>query len=241
MDRDHLHNKIIREIIARVASGSYAAGQRLPGERVLCEEFDVARGTLRKALSTLEELGVLRIKANSGIYVQGVSPARLPRTFLPRDFDRVDLEDVVTARKAIELSALRQAVDRITARDLESLHTLLDRMAGALDDLPRFLELDLAFHQALVRASGNVVLATAFEAIYDYHRFSAVYTSQQEGEEEQALRFHERLIGAIEKRDVRAACRVLERHLDDIQRYSSPLKERASRAKKKVTELHTVV
>src|SRR5690606_31248470 len=113
---------------------------------------------------------------------------------------------VVTARKAIELASLRQAVDRITARDLQSLRTLLERMGGALDDLPRFLELDLAFHQALVRASGNVVLATAFEAIYDYHRFSAVYTSQQEGEEEQALRFHERLLGAIEKRDCRAAC-----------------------------------
>lgn len=236
MDRDHLHNQIIREIIARVASGSYAAGQRLPAERSLCEEFAVARGTLRKALSTLEELGVLRIKPNSGIYVQGVSPGRLPRTFLPPGLDRVDLGDVVTARKAIELAALRQAVERITPQDLRILHELLDRMGQAIDDLPAFLELDLAFHQTLVRFSGNAVLATAFEAIYDYHRFSAVYTSQQEGEEAAALRFHKRLLEAIHTGDAKAACRVLERHLDDIKRYSRHPKRRPLPVTKRITK-----
>ncbi len=226
MDRDHLHNQIIREIIARVAAGTYATGQRLPAERALGEEFQVARGTIRKAISKLEELGVLRIKANSGIYVQGVAHARLPQTFLPPDFKSVDLEDIVTARKAIELAALKQAVGRIAPRDLKSLRNLIDRMGQTLEDLPAFLELDLAFHQALVRASGNAVLATAFEAIYDYHRFSAVYTSQHEGEEEQALRFHERLLTAIEKGDVRAGCRILEKHLDAVNRYGgSPAKK----------------
>lgn len=221
VDRDHLHNQIIREIIARVAAGTYAVGQRLPAERTLCEEFEVARGTLRKALSKLEGLGVLRIKANSGIYVEGVAHAKLPQTFLPPEFKRVQLEDIVTARKAIELTALRQAVGRMSERDLKALRSLLDRMAKAVDDLPAFLDLDLAFHQTLVRSSGNAVLATAFEAIYDYHRFSAVYTSQQEGEEEEALHFHERLLTTIEARDARASCRILEQHLDAINRYSN--------------------
>lgn len=229
VDRDHLHNQIIREIIARVAAGTYAVGQRLPAERSLCEEFEVARGTLRKALSKLEELGVLRIKANSGIYVEGVSHAKLPQTFLPPDLKRVHLEDIVTARKAIELAALQQAVGRIAERDLKTLRALLDRMTKAVDDLPAFLELDLAFHQALVRSSGNAVLATAFEAIYDYHRFSAVYTSQEEGEEEEALQFHERLLAAIEAGDVRASSRILEQHLDAINRYSEVSRRTTSR------------
>jgi DNA-binding FadR family transcriptional regulator len=226
VDRDHLHNQIIREIIARVASGTYATGQRLPAERSLGEEFQVSRGTIRKALSKLEELGVLRIKANSGIYVQGISHARLPQTFLPPAFKSVDLEDIVAARKAIELAALRQTVGRIAPRDVKLLRGLIDRMGQAVDDLPGFLELDLAFHQALVRLSGNAVLATAFEAIYDYHRFSAVYTSQQEGEEAMALRFHKRLLEAIEQGDVRASCRILKEHLDAISRYcGGPMKK----------------
>jgi GntR family transcriptional repressor for pyruvate dehydrogenase complex len=220
MDRDHLHNQIIREIIARVASGTYGVGERLPAERALCQEFDVARGTLRKALSELEALGVVQIKPNSGIYVQGVAPTRLPKALLPPDFTRVNLADIVDARKAIELAALRQAVERMSARDLRQLQTIVDRMSADIDDLPAFLEHDLAFHQMLVRASGNAVLATAFEAIYEYHRFSAVYTSQREGEEAEALQYHRRLLTAIAQRDVRASCRILGEHLDAINKYS---------------------
>ena len=225
MDRDHLHNQIIREIIARVASGSYGVGERLPAERALCREFDVARGTLRKALSELDALGVVRIKPNSGIYVQGVAPARLPKSLLPPDFTRVDLADIVDARKAIELAALRQAVERMSARDIRQLQTIVDRMSSSVEDLPAFLEHDLAFHQTLVRASGNAVLATAFEAIYEYHRFSAVYTSQHEGEEAEALDFHRRLLAAIVQRDVRASCRILGKHLDAINKYSRKRRE----------------
>lgn len=222
MDRDHLHNKIIREIIARVAAGTYAVGERLPAERTLCDEFEVARGTVRRALAKLEELGVLRIKANSGIYVQGLPKSRLPQTFLPPDLASVNLHDIVEARKAIELAALKQAVERISTREMKGLRALLEGMTEAVDDLPRFLELDLAFHQRLVRASGNAVLATAFEAIYDYHRFSAVYTSQHEGEEAEALRYHERLLAAIDEGDVRASCRILEKHLDAICERAAP-------------------
>lgn len=236
VDRDHLHNQIIREIIARVASGAYAIGERLPAERSLCLEFDVARGTLRKALSKLEELGVLNIKANSGIYVQGVAPARLPKSLLPPDFAHVDLRDIVDARKAIELAALRQAVVRMSARDLRQLASIVDRMGTSVEDLPAFLEHDLAFHQALVRASGNAVLATAFEAIYDYHRFSAVYTSQQEGEEAEALACHRKLLAAVERRDVAGSCRILGDHLEAINRYSRNAVTRSAGKRRQKTQ-----
>ncbi len=224
MDRDRLDNRIVREIIARVASGSYGVGQRLPSERALCAEFAVARGTLRKALSELGRLGVLRIKPNSGLYVQGVTHAKLPQTLLPPEFKEVNLADIVEARKTIELAALKRAVERISSRELKNLQRLVERMDAVVDDLPAFLELDLAFHQALVRASGNAVLVTAFEAIYDYHRFSAVYTSQQEGEERQALAWHRKLLAAIEKSDIRASGRILAGHLDAINKYKTVAK-----------------
>ncbi len=228
MDRDHLHNQIIREVIARIAGGAYVVGQRLPAERELCEQFKVARGTVHKALARLESLGVVRIKANSGVYVQGLGHARLPQHFLPPDFESVNLADIVDARKAIELAALRQAVRRISPGEIKQLRSLLTRMSAAVENLPEFLELDLAFHQGLVRASGNAVLVTAFEAIYEYHRFSAVYTSQQEGEEDAALDFHRRLLAAVEKRDLAASTRTLRQHLDAINKEARASAKRKS-------------
>lgn len=220
MDRERLHNQVIREIIARVASGAYRDGQRLPAERALCREFDVARGTLRRALSKLDELKVVRIKAGSGVYVQSAAPHALPPAFLPPGFPRVHLQDVIDARKAIELAAVEQAAQRVRGADLRRLAGLLAAMEACVDDLPRFLQLDVAFHQAIVRASGNAVLVTAFEAIAAYHRFSAVYTSQREGEEEEALAYHRRLLEALERKDAAGCRRILQRHLDTMSRYS---------------------
>ena len=234
MDTERLHKKIVREIIALIASGTYRDGERLPAERSLCGQFEVSRGTLRKALATLEQLGVVSIKPNSGIYVHNVSPAALPKTYLPPDFDRVDLADIIDARRAIETAAVETACRRITARQIRQLRTLIEKMAEAIDDLPAFLEADMAFHQALVRASGNRVLVTAFESIYEYHRFSSIFTSQQEGEERAALDYHRKLLAALGAGKAGAARRILAEHLEDVKKYSRRPARSASRSARRV-------
>ncbi len=220
MQKEQLSSKITREIISSIASGIYANAQRLPSERMLCKQFKVSRGTLRKAISDLDNLGVVTIKPNSGIYVNDISDTRLPERLLPRNFKRVDINDIIFARKAIELSALESSCERINSKQIEILERLIQGMAESLHDLAKFLEYDMKFHQSLVRFSGNMVLVTAFEAIYEYHKFSSVFTSQQEGEEELALSYHRKLLAALEKGDVKASRKILNQHLDYMKKYS---------------------
>jgi len=220
MEKEQLHNKVIREILALIFSGIYAVGQRLPAERALCKQFSISRGTLRKALANLASMRVISIKPNSGIYVEKISRAKLPKNVLPLDFGNVNLRDIIDARKAIELAAVERACEKITLKQWKDLAHLLEEMISAIDDLPKFLKLDMQFHQALVGASGNVVLITAFQAIYEYHRFSSVFTSQQEGEEELALDYHSKLLSALEKHNVRASRKILAKHLDHMRKYS---------------------
>ena len=219
MDKEHLHNKIAKEIIALIASGTYARDERLPAERTLCLKFDVSRGTLRKALAKLEELRVIKIKPNSGIYVENPSPEGMPRTFLPPEFENASMGDIIEARKAIELAAVDQACTRLRKSDIHTLESLLGRMQASIEDLPRFLQADMEFHQQMVRASGNVVLLTAFMAIYEYHRFSSVFTSQHEGEEEAAHDYHQKLLAALVRKNATEAKRILKQHLEHIEKY----------------------
>jgi len=217
MDRDHLHNKVLREIIALIASGAYGVGDRLPAERTLCELFGVSRGTLRKALAGLEKLDVISIRHGSGAYVESLTPAHLPEKALPPNFDGVTIEDIVEARRAIELAALAAACEHVTAKQLKELEELVAGMAASVDDLPEFLRGDMEFHRTIVRAGGNRVLVTAFDAIYEYHRFSAVFTARREGEEGRALDCHTRLLEALKARDRAGALAVLGRHLDRVK------------------------
>ncbi|QYN56101.1 GntR family transcriptional regulator [Lactobacillus panisapium] len=60
-----IHNQIKREIENHV----YQVGSRIPAERQLALKFGVSRMTLRQAIKTLEDEGILEQRLGSGTYV----------------------------------------------------------------------------------------------------------------------------------------------------------------------------
>src|ERR1700754_1874826 len=53
-----------------IANGTYAAGEKLPGETEIAETYRVNRHTVRRALATLAERGLVRAERGSGTYVE---------------------------------------------------------------------------------------------------------------------------------------------------------------------------
>lgn len=60
-----IHNQIKRDVENHI----YKVGDRIPAERQLAVEFGVSRMTLRQAIKTLEEEGILERRLGSGTYV----------------------------------------------------------------------------------------------------------------------------------------------------------------------------
>lgn len=75
-------------LIREIASGRIPDGTRLPAERKMAEDLGVAVGTLRRALSILEEGGLLRRIQGSGNYVQAKTDVQSVY-----DFFRLELLD----------------------------------------------------------------------------------------------------------------------------------------------------
>ncbi|MEM9839374.1 MAG: GntR family transcriptional regulator [Pseudomonadota bacterium] len=68
-------------LIREIASGRLADGSRLPSERKMAADLGIAIGTLRKALATLEEKGLLRRVQGSGNYIQSKTTISSVYTF----------------------------------------------------------------------------------------------------------------------------------------------------------------
>jgi GntR family transcriptional regulator of arabinose operon len=68
-DAPHLHVQVAQILKERIRSGLWPDGSSLPSEKELCAEFDVARGTIRQALQTLESEGYLRREQGRGTFV----------------------------------------------------------------------------------------------------------------------------------------------------------------------------
>jgi GntR family transcriptional regulator len=64
------HTQLSEMLIREILAGHLADGARLPPERRMAEELDVAVGTLRRALSILEEKGLLERVQGSGNYIR---------------------------------------------------------------------------------------------------------------------------------------------------------------------------
>lgn len=79
-DAPHLHTQVAGILKERIENGVWPNGAGLPSEKELCAEFDVARGTIRQALQTLEREGYLRREQGRGTFVQLNATATPDRT-----------------------------------------------------------------------------------------------------------------------------------------------------------------
>ncbi|WP_211301328.1 GntR family transcriptional regulator [Murinocardiopsis flavida] len=77
-----LHQRLSDELRARVASGRWQRGFRLPSEAELCAEFGTSRGPVRQALAALRSEGLITGGRGRPPEVSGAVPAQSFSTFM---------------------------------------------------------------------------------------------------------------------------------------------------------------
>jgi GntR family transcriptional regulator of arabinose operon len=68
-DAQHLYVQVASILKQRILSGIWHEGNSIPPEKMLCVEFEIARGTLRQALKVLEDEGYLRREQGRGTFI----------------------------------------------------------------------------------------------------------------------------------------------------------------------------
>jgi GntR family transcriptional regulator len=89
MSRVPLYKAAETEMMRRIRSGEWPVGLRLPNEFGLADEFGVSQGTMRRALMTLENQGLLTRKPGRGTIVAEPEPKAAPADGSVAGFDRV--------------------------------------------------------------------------------------------------------------------------------------------------------
>jgi GntR family phosphonate transport system transcriptional regulator len=94
-----------------IADGRFAAGEKLPGEMEIAETYRVNRHTVRRALATLAERGLVRAERGSGTYVEA------PRIAYPLR-SRTRFSEIVGAGGQEPRGQLIDALDDVATREL---------------------------------------------------------------------------------------------------------------------------
>lgn len=76
-----LYGQVKESLLDRIGSGEWRAGQPLPNETTLADQFDVSIGTVRKAVEGLQEAGVLIRQQGRGTFIAGRGAGALDQRF----------------------------------------------------------------------------------------------------------------------------------------------------------------
>jgi len=199
IERITRRERILDRLRAAVTAGELPPGTHL-GETELSASLGVSRGTLREALRHLEEEGLLTKDSRGRLWVRVVTPSEV------RDiFDvRFALESM-----AAEVACRREDLDVVVAQLRDALARLERSEGGTIHEQ---VAADLAFHEAICRASGNETLVESWRRVSGLAR--AVITAA--GHETAVLNMsaarHAPILDAIASGDGSLASSVLREH-----------------------------
>lgn len=130
--RRRLHEDVADQLRDAIFDGHYGAGEKLPPERELAEEFQVNRTSVREAIKVLEGLGLVRVRQGDGVTVQprtDVSFDLLPAMIFHKNHINMSLlSELVEVMSPMLLEMGRLAIERHTPEQLLELHALRGRL-----------------------------------------------------------------------------------------------------------------
>jgi DNA-binding FadR family transcriptional regulator len=216
-------DQIAGQLRDALIAGRLQAGDRLPPEPELAEEFGVSRATVREAIKILRAQGVLRTSrgARGGHFIVRPETDALARSVgetygLWFDAGDVSIAEVDEAREVVERACVRLASERRTDDDLAAMRAALTEAAAPRLALDRYLALHVEFHRLIARAAGNRLLELPMTAIH----IVRPRTNQllRRHHREVVIEQHSALFEAFAARDAAAAEHAFTAHVEHLAR-----------------------
>ena len=196
----------VREAIAeRIETGDLRPGSQLPSERDLCEQFAVARTSVREAIQGLVTIGLLERRGNRCYVTERLPNLQLDVT----DGRKQRVRELFEVRQVVEIPIARLAASRATPEQREELV----RMAAT-------------FHSAVARACGNATLAELYgkvmESLFasaDFDELLSARTNRRVVRDviRSSIAAHRRIAAAIAAGEWAEVMVVAEGHLEQVE------------------------
>ena len=162
-------------------------------ERRLASDLGVSRTPVREAMAQLEREGFVRAVPRRGIYV-------VRKT-------KREVIELITAWAALESMAARLLTEQAQVREIASLRSMFARFEnGELHArLDEYSEVNIEFHQAIIRMSRNGTLISLAENLFAHMRMIRRKTIGEQDRADRSIRDHMSIIEALEGRDTKRA------------------------------------
>ncbi|AMB87187.1 transcriptional regulator PdhR [Pseudomonas agarici] len=235
-----LSDDIVEQLERMILEGALKAGERLPAERALAEQFGVSRPSLREAIQKLVVKGLLVSRQGGGNYVVETLGSTFSDPLLHLLETNPEVQrDLLEFRHTLEASCAYYAALRATEADREQLQIAFELLQSCYcreGEVSRAEEgeADANFHLAIAEASHNAVLLHTIRGLFDLLKRHVVINiggmyKQRTETRDRLISQHRELYLAIVEGRAEQAREISSRHILYVQEVLEEVRQEAQR------------
>ena len=159
---------LARAIKELIFDGRLQPNEKLPPERTLAQELGTSRTSVREAILSLEQSGLIKIQRGNrgGFFVSEPSSQVCAETLNDQlRLGKIDIHTITDARLIIEPSTAGVAAIRRTPQQLNRIESALTDYQERIVARARRSLSDFEFHVAVAEASGNLVMVMMISSL----------------------------------------------------------------------------
>jgi DNA-binding FadR family transcriptional regulator len=208
-------------IRARLKSGQWPPGHRIPTERELGEQFGLSRTTVRRVLADFKDQKLITPTVGSGTYVSDDIGTLLAHNAAGLHLDGISPSELMEARLVLEPAVVEMVVANATVGDFARMLTCCERAESA-PSLEEFEYWDGMLHEVIAEAAHNGFMLNVFRlmnqvrsrAEWGLLKKRSVTPERRAGYEKE----HRNIVQALRERDAQTAKEATRVHLAHVRR-----------------------
>lgn len=226
-ENEKVYHQVIEHITNLAKTGEISFGSRIPSERELMGTLGFSRNSIREALRTMENMGIIETRQGQGNFLVNHIGESLSGVFsMLLSMEQTNYIEISQLRRFIEIGAFLLAVKNAKEEDFRYLAEILEEMELAKGEERAIL--DKKFHDQIVRISNNHLLEILNEALSGIFEIFISELSKRVAMEDrkELINLHKNIYENLKKKDITQGIRFIREHYNIIDRNLQMLAEK---------------
>lgn len=220
--------QIAETIKNKIFLGTLSVGTKLPPERELAKKYDSGRPSVREAIRSLENMGLVETKHGDGSYVaNNMKNVMFSSLSAISRINSVTISEIMEFREMFEYEAVKLAAERRTTDQLKKMEEILIKIKVS-DTIYEFQKLDGLFHTLISEMSNNALIIESYLAMnklfYDSIKDTTVAITLEGESSEELFSYHKPIYDSIRDSDPVLAQIFMNKHFNRIRKSIKDIK-----------------
>ena len=205
---------VTQQLKKAIVSGEMEPGTKLPSERELSSQMKVSRPVIREAMVTLASYGLITSRQGEGNYVADrFSESVLEFMGFSNELTVENYKYFFDCRLLFERGTSESIIRNVTKEGIEELKKINQIFSSEASD-ETYIHAEVEFHRGFMKLSKNPLIVELYTIVLKFMQISASYLLASQSIREEAFLAHNKIIEALEQKNVEKCIKAIEKHLD---------------------------